>query len=89
MENICKFIPQNPVPEIVQTLHFVYETKQPAVATPRISAVYSVHLVVDGQATVTCNGVERQVKKGDLFFFLPAVSYTLQGDDAFRYMYIR
>ena len=88
MENICKFIPQNPIPEIVQTIHFVYETQQTTILTPRLSAVYSANLVVSGEATVTCNGVARRVRRGDLFFLFPAVSYTLKGDEAFQYMYV-
>lgn len=88
MESICKFIPANHVPDHIQTINFVYETKIKVVSEPSLSPVYRIHLVMEGTAVVACGSVKREVKKGDIFFIFPSVPYTIEGNREFTYMYI-
>ena len=88
MESICRFIPTGTVPDVIHTVNFVYETELRSLPEPRLSSVYRIQLVISGTAVVGCGTVKRQVHEGDVFFIFPAVSYTIEGDDDFTYMYI-
>ena len=89
MDNVCRFIPMNPAPDVIQIINFVYETSgaDESVA-PKISAVYRIHYVTEGSATVQCGSLRCRVKAGDIFFILPAVPYVIEGDGDFKYYYI-
>ena len=87
-ENICRFVPGNPLPDVIRTLHFVYETQRTREEKPCTAACARACLVTEGTATVQSNGVRKQVQRGDLFFILPAVTYLIEGDDRFCYLYI-
>ena len=86
-ENICKFIPVSSTTDMIQTLNFVHETQRHEPVEERL-AVYRVHYVTDGIGTVRCGGVRKELRAGDVFFAFPAVPFVLEGDAAFRYMYI-
>lgn len=88
MENICRFVPANHAPDVIRTLHFVYETRQTGEGQLKTATVYRACLVMDGTATVQSAGQQKEVGAGDLFFILPAVLYRIKGDAAFKYMYI-
>ena len=87
MENVCKFIPVNSATDIIQTLNFVHETQRHAPVEEKI-AIYRVHYVTGGTGTVRIGGVQKVLRRGDVFFAFPAVPFTLEGDGEFRYMYI-
>lgn len=87
MENICKFIPVSSTTDIIQTLNFVHETRRHAPVEERI-AIYRVHYVTSGHGVIRCGGVRKELKQGDIFFAFPAVSFVLEGDEAFSYLYI-
>lgn len=88
MDNICRFIPNNPVPDSIQIINFVYETQWINNNTPRISSVYAVHYVTEGRATVQCESMRREVARGDVFFVFPSVPYIIEGDENFKYLYV-
>ncbi len=86
-DNVCRFIPTGSNYGDVHVLHFVNEDA--CVATSqRTLGYYRVHIVLDGTAIFGVPTGEKTVKKGDLFFALPAVPYSLQTSDDFRCGYI-
>ncbi len=76
------------VSENMQTIDFVHITREENREETGNCMVYRVHYVVDGVGTVWCDGVATDVKQGDIFFLVPAVSYSIAGNDDFEYMYI-
>ncbi len=88
MENICRFIPNNPVPDIIQVINFVYETKRVDNHEPKISSVYRIHFVSEGCAIIQCGSVRRKVNAGDIFFIFPSVPYIIESNEEFKYFYI-
>ena len=87
-ENICRFVPGNPIPDVIRTLHFVYETNHVGEGQLLTSAYAKACLVTEGTATVQSGMVRKEVRRGDLFFILPAVPYLIEGDGDFCYLYI-
>ena len=45
-------------------------------------------LTYGGGAILNQGRQRKNIKTGDVFFIFPAVSYTLEGDDEFEFMYI-
>ena len=88
MQNICKFIPPTRAMDHIQTINFVYETNPNAVAVQKTNPVYRIHFVTEGTGSVRCGERTQSVKKGDIFFLFPAMSYTISGIQNFQYMYI-
>ena len=86
-DNVCRFIPKESNYGDVHVLHFAREGE--SVATNRRTlGFYRLHIVLDGTAIFGVPSGERTVKKGNLFFALPAVPYSLQPSDNFRCAYI-
>lgn len=88
MENICRFVPVNQTPDVIRTLHFVYETRHTGEGQLKTATVAQCCLVAEGSASVTSNGVRKTVTAGDLFFLLPSVAYIIEGSGDFKYYYI-
>ncbi|MBQ8894385.1 MAG: helix-turn-helix transcriptional regulator [Clostridia bacterium] len=88
MKNICRFVPGNQTPDVIRTLHFVYETQKTGEGQLKTATVARVYLVTEGHAAVMSSGVRKAVGPGDLFFILPSVAYVIEGDESFKYMYI-
>lgn len=86
--SICRFVPAKNYTGNIKTVHFVYETDFPSMAQPFIRPIYYVHLVTGGQAVLKLNGTTHPLRRGCLFFFFPGVPYEIEGDGAFRYIYI-
>ena len=86
-DSVCKFIDTHPAPDILQTINFVYERNR-VESKVKISAVYRVNYVVKGKGILKLSGVEKHLKKGDLFFIFPASSYSITGDSEFEYIYV-
>ena len=86
-ESVCRFIDTRTAPDIIQTINFVYECKL-AEKTDRISAVYRINCVASGDGVLKVGGVEKRLKKGDIFFIFPASTYSITGSDDFKYMYV-
>ena len=89
MDNVCRFIPMHPAPDVIQIINFVYEASGAINSVaPKISAVYRIHYVTEGSATVQCGSLRCRVKAGDIFFILPGVPYVIEGDGELKYYYI-
>ena len=86
-DNVCMFIPISSNYGDVHVLHFVREAS-PEVKQARTLAYYRIHIVTEGTGVLRVPSGEKQVKKGDLFFALPAVPYTLQTAENFTCNYI-
>ncbi len=86
MENLCRFIGPNPVPEIIQTFNFVLERS--VSGKEMLSTVYRACIVVSGNATVRVGNKSFEVAAGDVFFVFPAVTYSVTPTAKFEYMYI-
>ncbi|MBR5586489.1 MAG: helix-turn-helix transcriptional regulator [Clostridia bacterium] len=88
MDNICRFVSVNCSPDPVQTINFVYETKNHTVSGAITEPLYKACIVARGKAKICLGGVEKELKRDDIFFILPAVSYTFYDTENFAYMYI-
>ena len=88
MDNICRFIPNNPPPDVIQITNYVYEAKRVENYKLKVSAVYMVYLVLEGKAVVQNGSVRKEVQYGDIFFVFPSVPYMIESDENFKYIYI-
>lgn len=86
--SICRFAPAIDAPDVIQIIHFVYETSMGNCVQNRLETTYKLGLVVSGSATLTCYGKKEDLHPGELFFAFPAVPYVLEGQEAFTYHYI-
>lgn len=86
MENICRFIGPDPVPEVIQIFNFVYERFSDG--KEKLSSVYKACIVTSGSAEVTVGNKSFAVKFGDVFFIFPAVAYCIKASAGFEYMFI-
>ena len=87
-DNICRFVPTHPVPDVLHTVHFVYEAAAFENRERRLNSVYRVHCVTEGKAVLKMGSTVRELLPGDIFFIFPAVPYWLEADPDFRYLYI-
>lgn len=87
-EAICRFIPRRESNEFLHTINFVLETKPQTGDTVNILPYYRLHYVRCGRAKLLLPGREEPLSAGDVFFAFPAVPYSLETEDGFRYMYI-
>lgn len=85
-ESICRFIDNHQAPDVIHTINFVYECKE-AEKIERVSAVYKIGYVVKGDGVVVQNGVEKSIKKCNVFFIFPASTYAVYGNDL-EYIYV-
>jgi len=86
--NICRFVPVNPASDHIHILNFVLETQPANMDKIRVLASYRLHYVCSGSGVLCCGGMSYPVKKGDLFFLLPAVPFSFEASHDFTYMYI-
>ena len=87
-ENICRFVSRQSNTDPINILHYVLETHPQRLPTRRISASFSVHLVLDGEADYHHGAQSYHLKKGDLFFCLPSIPFSMECNDSFCYIYI-
>ncbi len=85
--SICNFLPSNVSTVGIKPIHFVYETDFHSLRQPFFSAVFSVFLVTQGNATLHV-AEDHPLSVGDVFFAFPSYRYTLDASDDFEYMYI-
>ena len=85
---ICRFAPAAKAPDVIQIIHFVYETSMGGVTHKGLEIAYKTGLVVSGTAEITCYGQQKALAKGDLFFVFPATPYTLKTSEDFSFLYI-
>ena len=88
MDSICRFVSVNHSPDPIQTINFVYETKNLTKDGPRPEPVYRACIVARGEAQLRLGTVEVSLKKDDVFFIIPAIPYTITSSDDFAFMFI-
>lgn len=87
-DTICRFAPTNKAPDVIQIIHFVYESSMGAQAQHRLETTYKLGLVVTGHGCISCYGKKEILQPGDLFFAFPSAPYVLEGSEDFTYLYI-
>ncbi len=87
MNNLCKFIPTRNTPDVIQTVNFVFESSD-VEKNEKTCALYRINYVMSGEGVVSVNGVAREVREGDVFFILPATTYSIKGVREFSYAYV-
>lgn len=90
MQDTCLFVPKQYDFSSIHTLNFVFETKQKETEEDKweMLSYYSINIVVKGTCTFKTKLGEHKLKKGDIFFRLPAMQYKFSDLDNFQYMYI-
>ena len=86
--NICRFIPRHHDYEAIHTINFVLERKPQNYENLKINSVYRMHLVVNGTGRLYTPGHSYSLKKGDVFFVLPATLSAIESLENFEYIYI-
>ena len=86
--NICKFVTVSSAPDVITTLHFVYETDVRTLDHPFTFSFYRLCLVDCGTAELSSAYGRETVKENDVFLIFPATEYQLVCSEDFRYYYI-
>jgi len=86
--NICRFIPVNPTNDHIHILNFVLETDFANMEKVKMLSAYRLHYVCSGSGLLHCGGLSWPVKRGDIFFLLPAVPFSFEASEDLTYMYI-
>ena len=87
-QNICRFMPAKPAPDVLQAINYVYETTDVHNDRPALCATYRMHFAASGTAQLHCGGQTTQLRAGDLFFVFPGTPYLLKPEADFAYYYI-
>ena len=86
--NICKFVTVSSAPDVITTLHFVYETDVRTLDHPFTFSFYRLCLVDRGTAELSSAYGRETVRENDVFLIFPATEYQLVCSADFRYYYI-
>ena len=86
--NVCLFIPNRTTQEPIHIFNFVLETLPQSAENKHTLAFYRIHFVMKGQGILRVARNEMRLQAGDIFFSLPAESYSLESLDGFEYAYI-
>lgn len=86
--NICLFVPKMHNYETIQPVRFVLERKPQNNPEFSISSFYIVHCVIKGEGIVHYKDNSFKVKRGDVFFTTPSLSYRIESVKDFEYGYI-
>jgi AraC-like DNA-binding protein len=87
-QNICRFLPVQNHYDAIHTINFVLETKRQVYEGLVGLTVFRMHYVLQGEGVLHTPGKTRALRKGDLFFGLPAVPMAIESGEEFRYLYI-
>jgi AraC-like DNA-binding protein len=87
-ENICHFASYKNENYSIHMVNMVYETERASFDEEAKKASYAMHLVVSGEGFLKNKAGVFPIKKGDIFFTFPGVSYTVSGNESLSYMYI-
>ena len=87
-QNICKFVTVSSAPDVITTLHFVYETDARTLDHPFTFSFYRLCFVDRGTAELSTVYGRETVRENDVFLIFPATEYQLVCSGDFRYYYI-
>lgn len=88
MDNICKFIPANDTETGINIINFVYEKNQINYNEQIKLPIYRMGIVTNGKGRLKAYGINESLNVGDLFFMFPSVSFRLEANEDFKYIYI-
>lgn len=88
MKDICNFINFEKSDDKISYYHFVYQNGTGRLKQPFYNPFYRVNLVTKGTGILKQANMEMQLKKGDLFFTFPYISYTLNESEDLSFLYI-
>lgn len=88
LENICHFIPYRKYEEPLNIIHYVLEMEPQVFDGFKCIAMNRMHLVTHGKGILHTPSASYELKKGDVFFLLPAMLYGLESKENFQYSYI-
>lgn len=88
LENICHFIPYRKYEEPLNIIHYVLEMEPQVFDGFKCIAMNRMHLVTHGKGILHTPSASYELKKGDIFFLLPAMLYGLESKENFQYSYI-
>lgn len=88
LENICHFIPYRKQEESFHIIHYVLEMEPQTFDGFKCIAMNRIHLVTNGTGILHTPTGNYELKKGDLFFLVPAMLYGLESKEDFQYSYI-
>lgn len=86
-DNVCRFIPTRESQEPIHIVNFVLETMPQYPDNQRTLSYYRAHFVLEGQGILRYGKSEIHLHEGDLFFCLPALTYSLESLEGFQYAY--
>lgn len=86
--NICKFIPNPHTDDVINTIHFVYETAPSSLPKNKLDVIYKVYVLINGECELYFTEKRYKLKAGDIFFTFPSVPYTLISNENSKYIYI-
>lgn len=84
-DNVCKFN-LNRSSDLI-CLNFISE-KRESQAAEQIAEHHAVHLVMNGKGYFNKNGVEYNIKQGDLFCICEGDCFSVRSEEALEYCYI-
>ena len=87
-QNICKFSDRPNDSSDLFAFQFIYETQPFHLGKSRTYSAFICHLVTAGTGKISGPFGSQNLLPGDLFFCFPSVTYQLEGDRQFRYLYI-
>ena len=88
MENICHFIPHHKDYHSIQTINFVLENQEMPASPLKSEAVYKMHYVAHGTGFLHVFGRILPLSEGDIFFTFPSMSFSIESEKDFSFMYI-
>ena len=84
--NICKFIPNPQTDEVINTIHFVYETAPQSLPQNKLDIMYKVHVIISGKCELRLAGKQYNLRPGDIFFTIPSPRYPLISGKNVKYI---
>ena len=84
MENVCRFIERQQMSEDVHVMHFVLETKEQHFDGWKTLSFYRMAYVLEGEGVYHTQHGQYRLRKGDIFFCLPAMLHAVQSIKEFR-----
>lgn len=87
-DNICKFSSAANGDSDLFAFQFIYETMPARLGDNRSYAAFVCHLVTEGSAIFHTAAGSFSLEAGDLFFAFPSLTFTLECDENFKYLYI-
>lgn len=86
--NICKFVSTKKHDEGINIINFVYEKTADFESEYVITSTYSLALVTEGEGMLHTHAGDFPLRRGALFFTLPAKPYYIENLGALEYIYV-